>query len=171
MVPDFAERESFLCGPAGMMALVERVWASEGITNIYESIAVPNFINFLRGTPMLPWALRLLGAKIGKGVYMDTTDMTEFDCVTIGDHAVLNAWCGPQTHLFEDRVMKIGRVEIGAHANIGTRCTVLYSASVGEGVRLGPLTLVMKGENLPANTQWVGSPAEPVRKPSFKLEK
>ncbi len=139
------------------------VWTSEAVTNIYESVAVPNFINFLRGTPMLPWALRLLGVKIGKGVYMDTTDITEFDCVTIGDHAVMNAWCGPQTHLFEDRVMKIGRVEIGAHANLGTRCTVLYGATVGDGVRLGPLTLVMKGETLPANSAWAGSPAEPQR--------
>ena len=68
----------------------------------------------LRGTPLLPWALRLLGARIGRGVYLDTTDLTEFDCVRIGDEAELNAWCGPQTHLFEDRVMKIGCVEIGA---------------------------------------------------------
>ena len=90
------------------------VWISEAVTNLYESLAVPNFLDFLRGTPMLPWALRLLGAKIGKGVYLNTTDLTEFDCVRIGDEAELNAWCGPQTHLFEDRVMKIGLVEIGA---------------------------------------------------------
>ena len=95
------------------------VWISEAVTNLYESLAVPNFLDFLRGTPMLPWALRLLGAKIGKGVYMNTTDLTEFDCVRIGDEAELNAWCGPQTHLFEDRVMKIGLVEIGAHTTIG----------------------------------------------------
>ena len=93
------------------------VWISEGVTSVYESLAVPNFLDILRGTPMLPWALRLLGARIGKGVFMNTTDLTEFDCVRIGDGAELNAWCGPQTHLFEDRVMKIGRVEIGARVD------------------------------------------------------
>ena len=95
------------------------VWISEAVTNLYESLAVPNFLDFLRGTPMLPWALRLLGARIGKGVYLNTTDLTEFDCVRIGDEAELNAWCGPQTHLFEDRVMKIGLVEIGARVTVG----------------------------------------------------
>ena len=95
------------------------VWISEAVTNLYESLAVPNFLDLLRGTPMLPWALQLLGAKIGKGVYLNTTDMTEFDCVSIGDEAELNAWCGPQTHLFEDRVMKIGRVKIGARVTVG----------------------------------------------------
>ena len=102
------------------------VWLSEAVTNVYESLAVPNLLEHLRGTPLLPWALRLFGARIGRGVYLDTTDLTEFDCVRIGDEAELNGWCGPQTHLFEDRVMKIGCVEIGARASIGESSTVLY---------------------------------------------
>ncbi len=109
------------------------VWISEAVTNLYESLAVPNFLDLLRGTPMLPWALRLLGARIGQGVYLNTTDLTEFDCVRIGDEAELNAWCGPQTHLFEDRVMKIGRVEIGARVTVGARSTILYDTHVGDG--------------------------------------
>lgn len=137
------------------------VWVSEAITNIYESIAVPNFLVFLRGTPWLPPALRLLGCKTGRGIYMDTTDVTEFDCVSIGDYAALNGWCGPQTHLFEDRIMKIGSVHIGAGATVGPRCTVLYGASLGDGASLGPLTLVLKGEEIPAGSRWIGSPAVP----------
>ena len=139
------------------------VWISEAVTNLYESLAVPNMLDILRGTPMLPWALRLLGARIGKGVYLNTTDLTEFDCVSIGDGAELNAWCGPQTHLFEDRVMKIGIVEIGERVTVGVRTTILYDTQVGDNVRLGPLTTVAKGERLPAQTQWEGSPAAPVR--------
>ena len=139
------------------------VWLSEGVTNLYESLAVPNFLGFLRGSPLLPWALRLFGARIGKGVYLDTTDMTEFDCVRIGDDAEMNAWSGPQTHLFEDRVMKIGKVDIGARSTIGSCSTILYDAQVGEDVRLGPLTLVAKGERLPAATCWEGSPASPMQ--------
>jgi hypothetical protein len=45
------------------------VWLSEGITNLYEGIAVPNFMRYLRGTPWLPLAFNLLGCKIGRGVY------------------------------------------------------------------------------------------------------
>jgi len=139
------------------------VWLSEGVTNMYEGIAVPNFMRYLRGTPWLPVAFRLLGCRIGKGVYMDTTDITEFDCVHIGDHSELNALSCPQTHLFEDRVMKIDRVDIGSKVYIGPRGTVLYSAKVGDNARLGPLTLVMKGEHIPAATSWSGLPAAPLR--------
>lgn len=137
------------------------VWLSEAVTNLYESLAVPNFLMFLQGTPLLPWALRMLGAHIGKGVYLDTTDLTEFDCVRIGDGAELNAWCGPQTHLFEDRVMRIGTVDIGARVTVGVCSTILYDTQIGDDVGLGPLTLVAKGERLPAGTNWEGSPAVP----------
>ncbi|MFZ4874554.1 Pls/PosA family non-ribosomal peptide synthetase [Janthinobacterium sp. Mn2066] len=139
------------------------VWVSEGVTNLYEGIAVPNFMRYLRGTPWLPLAFRLLGCKIGRGVYMDTTDITEFDCVHIGDYSELNALTCPQTHLFEDRVMKIDHVEIGKRVYMGPRSSVLYSAKVGDNARLGPLTLVMKGEHIPAGSNWAGCPAAPLR--------
>ena len=137
------------------------VWLSEAATNMYEGIAVPNFLRYLRGTPWLPLALNLMGSRIAASAYLDTTDITEHDCVTIGAHSELNALCCPQTHLFEDRVMKIDHVTIGSRVTMGARCTVLYSASVGDGVQLGPLTLVMKGETLPGRTRWEGSPAAP----------
>ncbi|WP_373987603.1 Pls/PosA family non-ribosomal peptide synthetase [Duganella sp. BuS-21] len=139
------------------------VWLSEGVTNLYEGIAVPNFLRYLRGTPWLPLAFNLLGTRIGKGVYMDTTDITEFDCVQIGDHSELNALTCPQTHLFEDRVMKIDHVTIGERVYMGPRASVLYSAAVGDNARLGALTLVMKGEHIPANGNWAGCPAAPAR--------
>jgi non-ribosomal peptide synthetase-like protein len=137
------------------------VWLSEGVTNLYEGIAVPNSLRYLRGTPWLPLAFKLLGCKIGRGVYMDTTDITEFDCVSIGEYSELNALACPQTHLFEDRVMKIDHVEIGDKVYMGPRSAVLYSARVGDNARLGPLTLVMKGEHIPAASNWAGCPAAP----------
>ena len=56
--------------------------------------------------------------------------------------------------------MKIGTVEIGARVTVGVRSTILYDTNVGDGVRLGPLTLVAKGERLPAGTRWEGTPAQ-----------
>jgi carbonic anhydrase/acetyltransferase-like protein (isoleucine patch superfamily) len=50
-------------------------------------------------------------------------------------------------------------VLIGARVYLGPRSAVLYSAKVGDNARLGPLTLVMKGEHIPAATAWSGLPA------------
>jgi len=83
-----------------------------------------------RGVLRLPAGTRVesvlasLGCKIGRGVYMDTTDITEFDCISIGDHSEINALACPQTHLFEDRVMKIDHVTIGEGVCMGARSAV-----------------------------------------------
>jgi non-ribosomal peptide synthetase-like protein len=107
--------------------------------------------------------LRPFGTKVGKGAWINSCDITEFDCTTIGDHAVLNLISCPQTHLYEDRIMKVGRIEIGRGATIGSGSTVLYDSKIGDYAQVRPLTLVMKGETIPAHTIWAGAPAQPVR--------
>ncbi len=137
------------------------VWRTELVTATYENLAVNLLLEPLRGTPWLSAYLRLMGARIGKRVYLDTTDLTEFDLVAIGDDAALNDAAGLQTHLFEDRVMKVSTVTVGARATVGSLAIILYDAEIGEGAELGDLSVLMKGETLAAGTAWEGSPARP----------
>jgi non-ribosomal peptide synthetase-like protein len=139
-------------------------WAmkTEAVAVMYWGLAGKVLLDHLTGTPFLPWVLRLFGATTGKGICMQTTDITEFDCVTIGDFCAINPLSALQTHLYEDRVMKVGRVELGRGVTVGANATVLYDSHVGDWARLRPLTIVMKGESIPANSEWEGSPAVPV---------
>ncbi len=148
-------------------------WAlrTEAVAVIYWGMAGKVLLDHLRGTPFLPWMMRLFGSKFGKGVYADMTDITEFDCVHVGNFASLNAISALQTHLYEDRVMKVGRVTVRDGVTIGAGSTVLYDTDVGEHARLGPLTLVMKGEQIPASSEWVGAPAEPRGAAEILIEK
>jgi non-ribosomal peptide synthetase-like protein len=104
----------------------------------------------------------MLGMKTGKRVWLNTTDFTEHDMISIGDDTALNEDSGPQTHLFEDRVMKIGNVKIGERVNIGSRTIVLYDSEVGNDNNIEALSLVMKGERLAPGTNWAGSPVNAV---------
>jgi len=138
-------------------------WAmrTESVAVLYSGLGGKVLFEYLRGTPFLPWFLRLFGAKFGRGVWMDMTDITEFDCVTVGDYCQINAHSALQTHLYEDRVMKVGRVRLGRGVCVGAAATVLYDTHVGDNAQIGLLTVIMKGENLPANTRWEGAPAVP----------
>jgi non-ribosomal peptide synthetase-like protein len=148
-------------------------WAmrTEAVAVIYWGMAGKVLLDHLRGTPFLPFMLRLFGSRFGKGVYVDMTDITEFDCVSVGDFASLNALSALQTHLYEDRVMKVGRVFVGAGVTVGAGSTVLYDTFVMDHARLGPLTLVMKGEQIPPHSEWVGAPAEPKAAAEVLIEK
>ncbi|MDH7797397.1 MULTISPECIES: Pls/PosA family non-ribosomal peptide synthetase [unclassified Beijerinckia] len=136
-------------------------WAmrTEAVAVMYWGLGARVLLDHMRGTPFLPWTLRLLGAKFGKGVWMDSTDITEFDCVKVGDYCAINALSALQTHLYEDRVMKVGRVELAAGVTVGAGSTVLYDTRVDAFAQLGPLTIVMKGEQIPGNSSWMGAPA------------
>jgi non-ribosomal peptide synthetase-like protein len=136
------------------------VWRSEMVTGLNENIAAPWLMNYLLGTPFLAWYWRCLGAKIGKGVFIDTFDVTEFDLVRIDDRAALNDGCGVQTHLFEDRVMKMSNIRIGRECVVGHSAIVLYDTQMEPGSQLHALSLLMKGETLPAGTHWQGIPAQ-----------
>ena len=135
------------------------VWRNELINAMHEHLADAWLVGMLTRTPFVCWYFRLLGAKIGRRVYMDTTDFSEFDLATIGHEAALNADCTIQTHLFEDRVMKMGKIDIAPRCKVGTGTLVLYDTKMETGATLGELSLLMKGETLPAGTQWSGIPA------------
>ncbi|HWN29074.1 MAG TPA: hypothetical protein VNP37_19075, partial [Actinomycetospora sp.] len=105
-------------------------------------------------------ALRLFGAHIGARTWIGTTYLTEFDLVHVHDDATVGTGVSLQTHLFEDRVMKMSTVTIGEGATVGTRAIVLYDAVVGPQVSLDALSLLMKGEQLADGSQWRGIPAQ-----------
>ena len=39
----------------------------------------------MAGTPLAPWFFRALGVRIGRRVYLETTEFTEYDLVSVGD--------------------------------------------------------------------------------------
>ncbi|MEV5511292.1 Pls/PosA family non-ribosomal peptide synthetase [Streptomyces orinoci] len=139
------------------------VWVrrTELITGLYENLVVPALVGLVAGTPFMAPVLRLFGVRAGRRCWIDTTFVTEFDLVSIGDDAAVAGATSLQTHLFEDRVMKMSRVQVDQGSSVGARCVVLYDARVGAGASLDALSLVMKGENLPPATAWRGIPARP----------
>src|SRR3569623_1702054 len=126
---------------------------------MHEGLADIFLTNKLVGTPYLAWVFRSLGAKSGRRVYIETTALTEFDLVEIGDDVALNLDSTVQTHLFEDRVMKMSHIRIGDRCSVGSLSLVLYDTRIEEGTILEDLSLLMKGEVLPPNTRWRGIPA------------
>jgi len=139
------------------------VWKSEFVTATYEALAAPFFVDMLLGTPFLGWTFRLLGVQVGARTTLLSNDITEYDMVSIGDEAVINRHAGPQTHLFEDRVMKIGRVDIEERGCMKAYSICLPNSRIAAGGQLGSLSLVMKGETVPAKEAWEGAPIAPRR--------
>lgn len=125
----------------------------------YWKIPVHGWMNAFNGTPLKPMIWRALGTRVGRRVFDDGFSMPEKSLVTIGDDCTLNAGSGVQCHSQEDGAFKSDRTTIGAGATLGVGAFVHYGVTIGDGVVLAPDTFVMKGEELPERTRWIGNPA------------
>ncbi|WP_288336926.1 Pls/PosA family non-ribosomal peptide synthetase [uncultured Gordonia sp.] len=137
------------------------VWRNELSDAFVETVAAPWFANAATGTPILNLWLRMLGATIGRGVWCETYWLPEADLVTLGDGATVERGCVVQTHLFHDRVMAIDRVVLEPGATMGPHCVALPASGIGTSATVGPASLVMRGDVVPAHTRWQGNPIAP----------
>lgn len=137
------------------------VWRNEVSDTFVETVAAPWFARAASGTPVMNLWLRGLGAKIGRGVWCETYWLPEADLVTLGEGATVNRGCVVQTHLFHDRIMRMDTVVLEDGATLGPHCVALPAARVGAGATVGPGSLVMRGDEVPASTRWQGNPIAP----------
>jgi non-ribosomal peptide synthetase-like protein len=134
------------------------VWRNEVADTFVEVLAAPWFARAATGTPVLSVWLRAMGARIGRGVWCESYWLPEADLVTLGEGSTVNRGCVVQTHLFHDRVMSMDTVRLEAGASLGPHSVILPAADIGADATVGPASLVMRGDVVPAGTRWVGNP-------------
>ncbi|WP_112261325.1 non-ribosomal peptide synthetase [Lentzea terrae] len=112
----------------------------------------------LEGTLLLAVYLRRMGMKIGKRVVLGDgfAQVVDPDMLQFDDGATVNAMF--QAHTFEDRVLKIDRVVVGANSTLAHGTVPLYGADIGEGAYAATHSVVMKHEHLLPHTRYEGAP-------------
>ncbi|MER7970741.1 Pls/PosA family non-ribosomal peptide synthetase [Streptomyces sp. NPDC096080] len=136
------------------------VWRNELADTFVEVVAVPWLAGAVPGTSVMTAWLRGLGAKIGRGVWVESYWLPETDLVTLEDGVTVNRGCVLQTHLFHDRILRTDTVVLREGATLGPGGIVLPGSTVGARTTLGPASLVMAAESVPDDTRWLGNPIE-----------
>jgi non-ribosomal peptide synthetase-like protein len=137
------------------------VWRNELADNFVELVAAPWFAETWLGTAPLNVWHRAMGSRVGRGVWCETYWLPEADLIVLGDASTVNRGCVVQTHLFHDRVMSMDVVRLDAGATLGPQGVILPAAEIGAQATVGPASLVMRGESVPAHTRWQGNPIAP----------
>jgi non-ribosomal peptide synthetase-like protein len=122
------------------------------------------------GTPFKSAIWRLLGVKVGSRLFDEGGQMAEKNLVSIGDDVTINAGVWIQCHSQEDFAFKSDSINIGSGCTLGVGAEILYSVTIGDGAVLAPDSFLMKGEEVPAQTQWGGNPAREMREPVARLQ-
>ncbi|WP_104046096.1 Pls/PosA family non-ribosomal peptide synthetase [Arthrobacter sp. ZGTC412] len=122
---------------------------------LWKLLAIPPF----NGTPFKPMIWRLLGVKVGKRLYDAGATIPEKTLVAIGDDCALNEGSTIQGHSMEDGTFKSGHIVVGNRCSLGVYAWVNYGVTMHDGSVLEADSLLMKGEDVPEDTVFVGNPA------------
>ncbi|CAF0797499.1 unnamed protein product [Rotaria sp. Silwood1] len=112
------------------------------------------------GTQWLIILLRRLKANIGRDVIIGEMNAVEdWKHVTIGSHVRLSTTAKIQCHTDEGRIHQLAPVTIGPYSRLFHWAFVFPGAHAQGNNTIHPLTLIMKDDQLPKNTEWRGCPA------------
>jgi non-ribosomal peptide synthetase-like protein len=114
------------------------------------------------GSPIFSVYLRLLGAKIGRGVLIfSPTVPVCTDLFTVGAGSVIRKDAVITGYRAVDGVIQIGPVSLGRDVYVGEMTVLDIATSMGDGSQLGHSSSLHSGQAVPAGARWHGSPAEP----------
>ena len=106
---------------------------------------------------------RLSGAKLGKGVQINTAHLNDAGSVTLEDGVVIGGNAIINAHLTEKGELVMAPVNIGKDALIGMGSVIQPGCVIGEGAIVASRAVVPKWTNIPAGEVWAGIPARCIR--------
>ena len=94
--------------------------------------------------------LRLNGARLGHGVYINSLAVSDHNLLEFGDHLVIGDGAHLSGHTVERGMLKTARVRLGSGVTVGLGTFVGIGVTAGDGCQIGALSLVPKFSQLEA---------------------
>lgn len=113
---------------------------------------------FYRSTPVWSFYLKLNGARLGRGVFVNSLSMSDHNLLDFGDHVVIGSDVHLSGHTVEGGVVKTAVVRLGDDVTVGTGSVIGIGVEIGERTQVGALSVVPKHRRLEANATYVGVP-------------
>lgn len=121
-----------------------------------------SFVNWIRVTPLLPLYHRLMGARIGRRVQINTAIVADQNLIEIGDDTVVGGDVTLVCHSAEKGELVTAPVRIGRGVTIGLMAVVFPGCVIGDGAVISAGSVLSKGARVGPFEIWAGVPARKV---------
>jgi non-ribosomal peptide synthetase-like protein len=117
------------------------------------------FVNWIRVTPLLPLYHRLMGARIGRRVQINTGIVADQNLIEIGDDTVIGGDVTLICHSAERGRLVTAPVRIGSRVTIGLMAVVFPGCVIGDDAIVAAGSVLPKGSRVGPGEVWAGVPA------------
>lgn len=121
------------------------------------------FIDFILLTPFANIFLRLLGAKLGKNVQINSKYVFDVTLLEIGDNTVIGGGAIIIGHIAERGILKLRKVKIGKNVTVGSHSTIMPGCEIGDNAIIGASAVLQKGTKVEPRDIYYGVPAKSIR--------
>ena len=126
------------------------------VSNALQFLVWSLFGDFLLLTPFAALFYRLMGAKLGLHVQINSKYCADLSLLEIGDQAVIGGHATVIAHSFEPSGLILKRVRIGRQAIIGLNAILLPGVEVGDRAVVGAGVFVPKDTKIAPGTTYLG---------------
>ena len=118
------------------------------------------FMDFMKLTPLLPLYYRMMGAKIGKRVQINTKHIADASLLEIGDDSIIGGDVVMIGHLAEHGKLVLKKTKIGKRVTVGLGSVVMPGTVIGDGALIAAKSLLLKYTQVPERSLFAGTPAK-----------
>jgi acetyltransferase-like isoleucine patch superfamily enzyme len=115
---------------------------------------------FFRASPLWTLYMRWNGARIGRGVYINSLSISDHNMLEFGDGVVIGESVHLSGHTVEGGVVKTGHVRLGRFVTVGLGSMVGIGVDAGEKCQIGALSVVPKHSKLDGGAVYAGAPVK-----------
>ncbi len=121
------------------------------------------FLEFVTPTPLSLLFYQMMGMKLGKGVALNTTWISDPSLISIGAKTTIGGSVTIVAHYGQGGLLIISPVEIGQNCTVGLKATIMGGAKIGDGAKILPHSVVMPKTVIGPGETWGGVPAQLIR--------
>jgi len=126
-------------------------------------IAAITFMDFIMLTPFSILFFRLMGAKVGKNVQINSKKCFDLSLIEIGDNVVIGGYSTIMCHSFERNRLILRKVKIGNNVVLGLNSVIMAGAEIGEGAFITAGAILGKNKQVAPYSVYAGVPAESIK--------
>ena len=118
------------------------------------------FLEFITPTPLNILFYRMMGMKIGKGVHINTTNISDVGLIELGDKVTIGGSAHIICHYAAKGYLVIAPVKIKSGTTLGLKCTIMGDVEIGKKSVIAPHEVVYPKSRIPAGYRKAKSTAQ-----------
>jgi len=115
------------------------------------------FLDLILLTPYCSMFYRMMGAKIGRNVLINSKNVADLSLLEIGENSAIGGSATIIAHSFEKGGLKLKKVIIGKSVIIGLNAVIFPGVEIGDNAMIAAGAVVPKNTRVAAGTTFLGA--------------